>query len=121
MMHTVGMMGGTWGTAGGLLSLAFWVGIVLIALWFYRWVKDSAENKRFLAWGLGLTIGVAILASLTLWGVGMMGNRLGFSGGMMGAVMQQMMDDPEFQDEMHKMMDEVIENHDKHHPNAITN
>jgi len=118
-MHTAlfGGMGNSWLAAGSLLSLAFWIGVIVLAVWFYRFVKDSAENKRLLAWGLGLVIGVSLLASLSFWGMGGMMGGKSWGGMMMGS----MMNDPEFRQDMHEMMDEAIGDYDTHHTNNTTN
>ena len=120
IIGTMQMTGGTWGVAGSLLTLGFCVGVALFALWLYRFVKDSPENKKLLAWGLGLVIGVSLLSGVS-WGVSnMMGVRFG-SSGMMGTMMQQMMQNTDMQEMMHNTVDDTIQNHDEHHPDQITN
>jgi uncharacterized membrane protein len=94
-------MGSASALAWTLLSLSFWIGVVLLALWFFRYVKDSPENKKLLAWGLALTIGFGILVCFTFWSGEMTGR---FPGAMMG----DWVEDREFRNLMLEHMKEEL-------------
>lgn len=100
--------GGIW--LGGVLSVLMVLGVALLAFWFYRFIKDTPQNKQVLAWALGLLVGVFAFANLTVFGYGgiMSGRASGSS--MMGNMMKSVMRDPDVSQEMREMMQGVWEN-----------
>ncbi len=95
---------------GGLLSLVLTIALALLALWFYRYIKDKPDNKRLLAWGLGLLVATIAFLNLTMFSVGGMMSGRTNGGSMMGNVMKSMMNDPEVRQDMQEMMRGVWNN-----------
>lgn len=108
------MANGAMGTGGvyfgGFLSILLTVALILLAFWFYRFVKDNPQNKQLLAWGLGLLVAVVVLANFAVFGAGSM--MAGRSNGstMMGNMMQGMMQDTEFRQDFRNMMQGINTN-----------
>lgn len=109
-MMANGAMGAGGVYFGGFLSIVLSVAFVLLAMWFYRFVKDTPENKQLLAWGSALLVGVIIVANFTVFGTGSM--MAGRSDGhtMMGNMMRSMMSDTEFRQDFRGMMQGVSQN-----------
>lgn len=72
-------LGFGWFSIGLIFWLAFWAGVILLAIWLYKQFEKK-EGAVYLLWGLILTITVGALFCLTMfWGGGMFG---GFRGMM---------------------------------------
>ena len=100
--------GGIW--FGGFLSIVTIVGVALLALWFYRFVKDSPKNKQVLAWALGILVAAFAIANLTTYGYGGMLSGRANGQTMMGNAFKSMMNDPEVRQDMRNTMQGVWQN-----------